>query len=943
MCSPSDSTYQGNAHRKLTFARLATYVLNVERSLKKSAKTCREEDLLEAAETGNLAKLRWLLESSKDLNTEYTDQLGRTPLHLAVVNEHKEVVRFLLDHVSRQSFYKALLAAINIGNEEIAELIIEHPKYLEIKQESQARGNDSSIHDDQFFEEEVTPLILATQQNRFEVVMALLLKQERIEKPHRCKCSCESCFKQTTKDELKFARSRLNAYRGMASESYISLSSEDPILTSFKLRKELQQVAVDEKYYAAEYLALACQLSEYAVKLLDKVHGNEELNTILNSRTNLNEVEETFLQLPRLQLAIKYKEKKFVAHPSCQKKLTSLWFHYPNSSLMNRSNLLHTVIIFVVIIFFPFLSLVHIIFPNSKVSNFMRAPCIKFIFNAASYLLFLFLIIIQGYAEQNTLCRKRFFQHEPANSHLEFFSRNFSTTFRKEINSICLRNHQPVAMEMCILLWILGMLVNACQQIHRSGCKDHFMNVYNAMDFFMLSFYMASFTLKRITEQLIKSSLDFFSTRESWLKLLQKEQEALYMAYWLDADRFYWDSWDPTHVCEALFAIGNIVNFARLFHLLSINEHLGPMLISLERMIKDVMKFMVTFVPIFLAFMVGMYNLYWYYDPQVRKVVENTNHNIHTRAQDGFGNLELTFRTTFWALFGLKDARTVELGEGFKSRFTESVGYIVFGVYNWGAVIVLLNMLIAMMTRSFDKIATDQDIEWKFVRSRLYLDYINHGSSLPVPFNILLIPKFTFKHIQTWIVSCRKFIISKKRLGERDRTMAPLARPESSSRIFEKEIQVERSHFRSSFRVDECSPSSNQNNVVKSIVRRYIFDRLLASVAASDGGGTISSGLKQQLDSVKEVQKSCNRLSEQITRINLGCHRSPNFQRSKLQSSSKNKLLVNSRLVGTARTTEESLSKLQMSLSLDENVTSSSSGAREALKRISQGDETMIK
>ena len=68
-------------------------------------------------------------------------------------------------------------------------------------------------------------------------------------------------------------------------------------------------------------------------------------------------------------------------------------------------------------------------------------------------------------------------------------------------------------------------------------------------------------------------------------------------------------------------------------------------------------------------------------------------------------SLELTFRTIFWALFGLKDARTVELGEGFDSRFTESVGYIVFGVYNWGAVIVLLNMLIAMMTRSFDKIA----------------------------------------------------------------------------------------------------------------------------------------------------------------------------------------------------------------------------------------------
>jgi len=68
-------------------------------------------------------------------------------------------------------------------------------------------------------------------------------------------------------------------------------------------------------------------------------------------------------------------------------------------------------------------------------------------------------------------------------------------------------------------------------------------------------------------------------------------------------------------------------------------------------------------------------------------------------------SLEYTFRTIYWAVFGLKDPRTVELGQGYQSRFTESLGYIVFAVYNWGAVIVLLNMLIAMMTRSFDKIA----------------------------------------------------------------------------------------------------------------------------------------------------------------------------------------------------------------------------------------------
>ena len=40
--------------------------------------------------------------------------------------------------------------------------------------------------------------------------------------------------------------------------------------------------------------------------------------------------------------------------------------------------------------------------------------------------------------------------------------------------------------------------------------------------------------------------------------------------------------------------------------------------------------------------------------------------------------------------------------EPFGHFFTETVGYWIFGVYNITTVIVLLNMLIAMMSRSFE-------------------------------------------------------------------------------------------------------------------------------------------------------------------------------------------------------------------------------------------------
>ena len=45
----------------------------------------------------------------------------------------------------------------------------------------------------------------------------------------------------------------------------------------------------------------------------------------------------------------------------------------------------------------------------------------------------------------------------------------------------------------------------------------------------------------------------------------------------------------------------------------------------------------------------------------------------------------------------------VELGD-YHNYFIQNVGYWIFGAYSFAIVIVLLNILIAMMSRSFDKI-----------------------------------------------------------------------------------------------------------------------------------------------------------------------------------------------------------------------------------------------
>lgn len=62
---------------------------------------------------------------------------------------------------------------------------------------------------------------------------------------------------------------------------------------------------------------------------------------------------------------------------------------------------------------------------------------------------------------------------------------------------------------------------------------------------------------------------------------------------------------------------------------------------------------------------------------------------------------DVTFRTVFWSMLGRGEPSVVELGD-YENYFVQNVGYWIFGCYNVAIVIVLLNMLIAMMSRSFD-------------------------------------------------------------------------------------------------------------------------------------------------------------------------------------------------------------------------------------------------
>jgi transient receptor potential cation channel subfamily C member 4 len=121
-------------------------------------------------------------------------------------------------------------------------------------------------------------------------------------------------------------------------------------------------------------------------------------------------------------------------------------------------------------------------------------------------------------------------------------------------------------------------------------------------------------------------------------------------------------------------------------------------------------------------------------------------------------------------VFGLIDLDSFEL-DGIKI-FTRFWGMLMFGTYSVINIVVLLNLLIAMMNHSYQKISVSleardlkkcagvssvhflfqerADVEWKFARSKLWISYFEEGGTCPPPFNVVPTPKSTWYCLQ-WL------------------------------------------------------------------------------------------------------------------------------------------------------------------------------------------------
>nr|KAF6468442.1 transient receptor potential cation channel subfamily C member 6 [Rousettus aegyptiacus] len=715
-----------------------------------------EERFLDAAEYGNIPVVRKMLEECLSLNVNCVDYMGQNALQLAVANEHLEITELLLKKENLSRVGDALLLAISKGYVRIVEAILSHPAFAEGKRlatspsQSELQQDDFYAYDEDGtrFSHDVTPIVLAAHCQEYEIVHTLLRKGARIERPHDYFCKCSECNQKQKHDSFSHSRSRINAYKGLASPAYLSLSSEDPVMTALELSNELAVLANIEKEF--------------------------------------------------------------------------------------------------------------------KMGKIMRGPFMKFVAHAASFTIFLGLLVMNA---ADRFEGTKLLPNETSTD-------NAKQLFRMKTSCFSW-------MEMLIISWVIGMIWAECKEIWTQGPKEYLFELWNMLDFGMLAIFAASFIARFMAfwhASKAQSIIDANDTLKDLTKVTLGDNVRYY-----NLARIQWDPSDPQIISEGLYAIAVVLSFSRIAYILPANESFGPLQISLGRTVKDIFKFMVIFIMVFVAFMIGMFNLYSYY--------------IGAKQNEAFTTVEESFKTLFWAIFGLSEVKSVVIN--YNHKFIENIGYVLYGVYNVTMVIVLLNMLIAMINSSFQEIEDDADVEWKFARAKLWFSYFEEGRTLPVPFNLVPSPKSLFYlllRLKKWISELfqghKKGFQEDAEMNKRneEKKFGIWGSREDLSKLSLDKKQLghsKQSSIRSSedFQLNSFNnPTRQYQKIMKRLIKRYVLKAQIDKESDEVNEGELKE-IKQDISSLRyelleEKTQNSEDLAELIRKLGEKLSMEPNQEES---------------------------------------------------------------
>ncbi|CAF0727257.1 unnamed protein product [Adineta ricciae] len=329
-----------------------------------------------------------------------------------------------------------------------------------------------------------------------------------------------------------------------------------------------------------------------------------------------------------------------------------------------------------------------------NIKTFLSAPYVKYLYNLYFHVLFLLLfsyvILCDFFPLYNFPMDKCGVFTVPANRNISVTdndsdqmagSRNNSS--RKSIPYGFQQRSRPADSEILLAIWVMTLLFEEIRQLFsteaqskRNAITAYFKIFWNKLDVLAIVLFFIGFTLR-----FVPISECFCAARIV-----------------LSVDLTIW--------------------FMRSLDIFAAVKRLGPKLVMIGEMVHDLKFFMLMLIVFILAFGVSSYSLIY----GVQKFSWHLPREIVNLA--------------YWQIFGELNAL-----ETFEHNYKANgyAAFILLVAYMAVVSILLVNLLIAMFSNTFDRLQTDTDRIWKFQRYSLVCEYLSRPS-LPPP--LILVSHF---------------------------------------------------------------------------------------------------------------------------------------------------------------------------------------------------------
>ncbi|XP_063448005.1 uncharacterized protein LOC134727554 [Mytilus trossulus] len=278
-----------------------------------------------------------------------------------------------------------------------------------------------------------------------------------------------------------------------------------------------------------------------------------------------------------------------------------------------------------------------------------------------------------------------------------------------------------------IVGWMISFLLNEIKQAIVSAIRHRFKrymcNVWNLLDWTVMLVYAIGMFLK------------------------------------LGKDVTYEDS------TKILLVLTFILLSIRILNMFSISEYLGPKLVIIQKMFKDTFVFLVILTVIMTSYNVSYHSL------------------LYPNSELSWAEIENVMQNGYWTLFGevgLIDSETLSDCTDDKNIYTSSnhtlkrdrcpthlgihISPYLKALYGLIAVIILLNLLIAIYSDTYKKVNDECKFHWSQIQTD-FLEEYSIETIFPIHLKLLMVP-FGLVHVLIWLTKYCCFKIKDGRLNK---------------------------------------------------------------------------------------------------------------------------------------------------------------------------------